>query len=95
MYIYVYTYTHIFFDFHFTYRLNALKFFKPAPFLRYDDIFIVVVQLLSHVRLLVTPWTAARQASLSKITSQNALHNNKIMNPGGLLAHRRAFPQWP
>ena len=29
------------------------------------------VQLLSHVRLLVTPWTAARQASLSITSSQS------------------------
>ena len=27
--------------------------------------FLVVVQLLSHVRLFVTPWTSAHQASLS------------------------------
>ena len=33
----------------------------------------VVVQLLSHVRLFVTPWTAARQASLSFTISQNLL----------------------
>ena len=31
------------------------------------------VQLLSHVRLFVTPWTAARQASLSITSSQNWL----------------------
>ena len=31
------------------------------------------VQLLSHVRLFVTPWTAARQASLSITNSQNLL----------------------
>ena len=31
---------------------------------------IVVVQLLSHVQLFVTPWTAARQASLSFSVSQ-------------------------
>ena len=31
------------------------------------------VQLLSHVRLLVTPWTAARQASLLIINSRNLL----------------------
>ena len=29
------------------------------------------VQLLSHVRLFVTPWTAARQASLSVTSSQS------------------------
>ena len=31
------------------------------------------VQSLSHVRLFVTPWTAARQASLSIINSQSIL----------------------
>ena len=31
------------------------------------------VQLLRHVRLFVTPWTAARQASLSTINSQGLL----------------------
>ena len=31
------------------------------------------VQLLSHVRLFATPWTAARQASLSITNSQNLL----------------------
>ena len=33
----------------------------------------VAVQLLSRVRLLVTPWTAARQASLSFTVSQSLL----------------------
>ena len=33
----------------------------------------VVVQLLSHVQLFATPWTAARQASLSFIISQSLL----------------------
>ena len=31
----------------------------------YSFIYFVVIQLLSHVRLFVTPWTAACQASLS------------------------------
>ena len=31
------------------------------------------VHLLSHVRLLVTPWTAAHQASLSITSSRNLL----------------------
>ena len=31
------------------------------------------VQLLSHVRLFVTPWTAAHQASLSITNSQSLL----------------------
>ena len=32
-----------------------------------------IVQLLSHVRLFATPWTAARQASLSITNSQSLL----------------------
>ena len=32
---------------------------------------VTVVQLLSHVQLFVTPWTAARQASLSFTISQS------------------------
>ena len=34
---------------------------------------IVAAQLLSRVRLFVTPWTAARQASLSITNSQSLL----------------------
>ena len=34
---------------------------------------IVAVQLLSHVRLSATPWTAARQASLSFTISRSLL----------------------
>ena len=36
-------------------------------------IFVVVVQLLSHVRLLANPWTAAHQASLSITISRSLL----------------------
>ena len=35
--------------------------------------FIVVAQSLSHVKLLMTPWTAAHQASLSLTISQSLL----------------------
>ena len=35
--------------------------------------FVVVVQLLSHVQLFVTPWTAAHQASLSFTLFQRLL----------------------
>ena len=34
---------------------------------------VVVVQLLSHVQLFATPWTVARQASLSFTTSRSLL----------------------
>ena len=37
----------------------------------YSIFFVVVVQLLSHVQLFVTPWTATCQASLSFIVSQS------------------------
>ena len=38
-----------------------------------SDLDIVVVQSLSCVQLFVTPWTAARQASLSLIISRSLL----------------------
>ena len=34
---------------------------------------LIVVQLLSRIRLFVTPWTAAHQASLSITNSQSLL----------------------
>ena len=37
------------------------------------DIETLVVQLLSHVRLFVTPWTEAHQASLSFTISRSLL----------------------
>ena len=37
------------------------------------DVVLFVVQLLSRVRLFATPWTAARQASLSINNSQSLL----------------------
>ena len=44
--------------------------------------FIIAVQLLSHVRLSVTPWTAARQASLSLSISQSMI---KLMSIESLM----------
>ena len=56
----------------------------------------VVVQLLSHVQLFATLWTAARQASLSFTVSQNLLKlmsielvtpsNHLILSPSPLPA---------
>ena len=37
------------------------------------QIYKALVQLLSHVRLFATPWTAARQASLSITNSRSLL----------------------
>ena len=36
------------------------------------------IQLLNHVRLFATPWTAARQASLSIINTQSLLKLTSI-----------------
>ena len=41
---------------------------KPAEWLQFSS-----VQLLSHIRLFLTPWTAARQPPLSIINSQSFL----------------------
>ena len=41
--------------------------------LYFIDWILVVVRLLSHVRLFVSPWTAAHQASLSFTISQSLL----------------------
>ena len=43
---------------------------------------VVVVQLPSHVQLFVTPWTAARQASLSITSSQSLL---KLMSTESMM----------
>ena len=40
--------------------------------------YIVIAQLLSHGQLFVTPWTAARQASLSISSSWNSLRLTSI-----------------
>ena len=49
------------------------------------------VQSLSHVRLFATPWTAARQASLSITNSQSSLKlmsNELVMPSKHLILHR-------
>ena len=44
-----------------------------TPLSRADFCFFVIIQFLSHVRLFLTPWTAARQASLSFTISWSLL----------------------
>ena len=71
---------------------------------------IIVVQLLSHFRLFVTPWTAALQASLSFTISLSLLKfmsmesvmpsNHLLTRPSppafNLSQHQRLFPMsWP
>ena len=51
---------------------------------------LVVVQLLSHVQLFVTPWIAARQASLSFAVSWSLLKlmsTESVMSPTYLILH--------
>ena len=45
----------------------------PHPQLLSSDLLGGGVQLLSYIRLFATPWTAARQASLSFTISQSLL----------------------
>ena len=47
--------------------------FMFVTFLRFYIPNVIVVQSLSHVQLFVTPWTAARQASLSFTISRSLL----------------------
>ena len=62
------------------------KFFK--------DKIVIVVQSLSHVQLFVTPWTTARQASLSFTISQCLLKLLSIESvmPSKSLRHPLSFP---
>ena len=56
----------------------------PTHITIYRHIYIgvyAVVQSLSHVRLFVTPWTAAHQASLSSTISQSLLKFKYISQP--------------
>ena len=54
---------------------ESLEWWIPSPSLNCILIFlfVVVVESLSHVQLFVTPWTAARQASLSYTISPSLL----------------------
>ena len=54
----------------FVYSPSGLKKGPISTFLTYV---FVVIQSLSHVQLFVTPWTAARQASMSFTISQSLL----------------------
>ena len=54
-------------------RVLGLCKFLGSSWSKYLSLSLVVVQLLSHVPLFVTPWTAAHQPSLSFIVSQNLL----------------------
>ena len=63
----------------------------------FEFLLIVVVQSLSHVWLSVTPWTTARQASLSFIISQSLLKLTSIelMMPSNHLIFCYPFSSCP
>ena len=54
--------------------------------------YVVVVQLLSHVHLFATPWTAAHQTSLSITKSRNLL---KLMSIKLVMPSNRLIPCCP
>ena len=56
----------------------AGRFYTTEPLGNHEQDQFSSVQLLSHVRLFVTPWTAARQASLSITNSQSLLKHMSI-----------------
>ena len=65
-------------------------------FYKYLMVYISSVQLLSHVWLFVTPWTAARQASLSITNSQSLLKlmsTESVMPTNHLIFCRPLLPQ--
>ena len=53
--------------------LSSFQLYTPAPRSRVQGPQLFVVQSLSRVQLLVTPWTAAHQASLSFTVSHSLL----------------------
>ena len=57
-----------------------------------ENCIFVVVQLLSHVWLFVTPWTAAHQASLSFTISQSLL---KVMSTESVMPIQSSYPLLP
>ena len=54
-------------------KTYSVKHFKYVHFIVCQLYLYIVVQLLSCVGLFMTPWTAARQASLSFTVSQSLL----------------------
>ena len=60
-----------------------------------SPMFFSSVQLLSHVRLFATPWTAARQASLSITNSWNLLKLVHLVGDVIQLPHPLSSPSPP
>ena len=60
-----------------------------------SEIFVAIVQSLSHVQLFATPWTAACQASLSFTISQSLpklISIESVMPPNNLILCHPLFP---
>ena len=60
-------------NYHFFYVVRTFKIYSLSKFQAYNTVFVVVVQLPSHVRLFVTPLTEAHQASPSLTVSWSLL----------------------
>ena len=77
-------------------KTYSVKHFKYVHFIVCQLYLYIVVQLLSCVGLFMTPWTAARQASLSFTVSQSLLKLRSIesMMPSQL-SHPLSSPSPP
>ena len=78
MYMYLYVCTHIHTHTHTHTRITESLCCIPETNTHFKSTQFSSVQSLSHVRLFVTSWTAARQASLSITNSQSSLKLTSI-----------------
>ena len=102
-YIYIFIVLHLNLIFCYTYKLHYLYILHMCRYKLYMCIYIAYtyicmyinicsVQLLSHVQLFVTPWTAVRQASLSITNSQSLL---KLMSIELVMPSNHLIPCCP
>ena len=72
---------------------GSISFFQYV-FLKDKNTFKIIssVQLLSHIQLFATPWTAARQASLSITNSQSLI---KLMSIKSVMPSNHLILCWP
>ena len=68
-------------------EFKGKMFYRRKVYIQFSS-----VQLLSHVWLLTTPWTAARQACLSITNSQNSLRHIHRVGDAIQPSHPLSFP---
>ena len=73
-------------------HMGELELFHTVGAATVEKNMVVAVQLLSHVRLFATPWTAACQASLSFTNSQSLL---KLMSIELVMPSNHLILCWP